>query len=139
MAKAKFKQKLLISHPKDTPFESGGLRKQFVYRELNVDKATRGEYNAHIIRGVKGSKPPIDEHMHTQLDFLFVYVIKGWIKFDYIGHGEHKLAAGSCHMIPPGLPHSVTDWSDDIEMIEITSPGHYKTTETANGKRKAAR
>lgn len=138
MTKSKFKQELLISHPEDTPFEDGGLRQQFVYRELNVDKATGGEYNAHIILGVPGAKPPIAEHIHTELDFLFVYIIKGWVTFSYIGHGEHTLKAGSCHMIPPGLPHSVTGWSEDIEMIEITSPGKYKTTETVNGKIKDA-
>jgi quercetin dioxygenase-like cupin family protein len=137
MANEKFKQQLLITHPEDTHFEDGGLRKQFVYRELNVDKATGGAYNAHVIKGVPGSKPPIDQHKHTELDFLFVYVIKGWIKFDYVGHGEHTLKAGSCHMIPPGLAHSVTGWSEDLEMIEVTSPGKYTTIETENGKERA--
>jgi mannose-6-phosphate isomerase-like protein (cupin superfamily) len=37
-------------------------------------------------------------------------------------------------MIPPGLSHSVTGWSEDLEMIEITSPGQYKTTDTVGGK-----
>lgn len=131
---AKFKQKLLIVHPKETHFEDGGLRAQFVYREFGVDKATGGAYNAHLIRGVPGAKPPIAEHKHTELDFLFVYVLKGWIKFEYEDYGEHKLAAGACHMIPPGLPHSVTGWSEDVELIEITSPGKYKTIETAKAK-----
>ena len=49
-----------------------------------------------MIKGVAGSKPPIAEHKHTELDFLFVYVLKGWVSFHYHGHGEHRLKAGDC-------------------------------------------
>ncbi len=38
------------------------------------------------------------------------YVLKGWMSFHYHGHGEHKLQAGDCHIIPPGLSHTVTGW-----------------------------
>jgi quercetin dioxygenase-like cupin family protein len=139
MAKSKFKQKLLVTHPENSHFESkqgnnGAARPMFVYRELGVDKATGGAYNAHVIKGVPGSKPPIAEHKHTAMDFLFVYILKGWMKFDYVGHGEHTLKAGSCHVIPPGLSHTVTGWSDDIELLELTAPGEYKTVDTINGK-----
>jgi quercetin dioxygenase-like cupin family protein len=110
----------------------------FVYRQLGVDKATNGAYDAHVIRGVPGSKPPIGEHMHTEMDFLFVYVLKGWMKFDYVGYGEHTLKAGDCHVIPPGLSHAVTGWSEDVELLELTAPGQYKTIDTVNGKEVAA-
>ena len=93
---------------------------------------------AHVIRGVPGSKPPIAEHKHTELDFLFVYVLKGWMRFHYVGHGEHTLKAGDCHVIPPGLSHSVTGWSEDVEVLELTSPGQYKTIDTVNGEEVAA-
>ena len=86
-----------------------------------------------MIKGVPGSKPPIAEHKHTELDFLFVYVLKGWMSFHYHGHGEHRLKAGDCHIIPPGLSHTVTGWSEDVELLEITAPGHYKTIDTVNG------
>jgi quercetin dioxygenase-like cupin family protein len=131
---AKVEQKLLVKHLETTQWVDGGeMRPQFEYRELGVDEATGGAYNAHIIRGGK-SKKAISEHKHTEMDFLFVYVLKGWVKFDYVGHGEHTLKAGSCHIIPPGLSHSVIAWSDDLEMLELTSPAHYKTTDTVNGK-----
>ena len=80
-----------------------------------------------------GWKPPIAEHKHTELDFLFVYVLKGWMSFHYHGHGEHRLKAGDCHIIPPGLSHTVTGWSEDVELLELTAPGAYKTTDTVNG------
>jgi quercetin dioxygenase-like cupin family protein len=134
MAECKVKQDLLVKHVEDTVWEDGGeFRPQFLYRQLGVEENTGGAYGAHVIRGGR-SKEPIKEHKHTELDMLFVYVIKGWVTFSYVGHGEHTLKAGSCHMIPPGLSHSVEAWSDDLEMIEITSPGKYKTFDTVNGE-----
>ena len=34
-------------------------------------------------------------------------------------------------MLPPGIDHGVVDWSDDIELIEITSPEKYGTVKTS--------
>ena len=79
-----------------------------------------------MIRAGVGN-PPIESHIHTEIDFLIVYVIKGWVTFWYEGHGDETLKAGSVHMLPPEIKHSVVNWSDDIEMIEITSPGEYAT------------
>jgi quercetin dioxygenase-like cupin family protein len=141
--KSELKQSLLVTHIENTRFEpvqsnNGAPRPQFLYRQLGVDKATGGAYDAHVIKGAPGSKPPIAEHKHTELDFLFVYVLKGWMKFHYVGHGEHTLKAGDCHIIPPGLSHTVTGWSEDVELLELTSPGHYKTIDTVNGQELAA-
>ena len=139
MKKSDFKQKLLVKHVEDTKFapiasNNGAPRPMFVYRALGVDEATGGAYDAHVIKGVPGSKPPIAEHKHTELDFLFVYVLKGWMRFHYVGHGEHTLKAGDVHVIPPGLSHSVTGWSEDVEVLELTAPGQYKTIDTIDGK-----
>ena len=139
MQKSEFKQSLLVTHIENTRFEplpanNGAPRPQFLYRQLGVDKATGGAYDAHVIKGAPGSKPPIAEHKHTELDFLFVYVLKGWVKFNYVGHGEHTLKAGDCHVIPPGLSHTVAGWSEDVELLELTSPGEYKTIDTLNGQ-----
>jgi quercetin dioxygenase-like cupin family protein len=143
MQKSEFKQSLLVTHIENTRFEpvqsnNGAPRPQFLYRQLGVDKATGGAYDAHVIKGAPGSKPPIAEHKHTEIDFLFVYVLKGWVKFTYVGHGEHTLKAGDCHVIPPGLSHTVAGWSEDVELLELTSPGEYKTIDTINGKELAA-
>lgn len=123
---AEFKQKLVIDHADGAVYEGGGLRDQFVYRHFGIEEATDGKYSAHIIRGGVG-KPPIEDHIHTDIDFLMVYVIKGWVTFWYEGRGEETLKAGSVHMLPPEIPHGVTAWSDDLEMIEITSPAEYGT------------
>lgn len=121
-----FKQKLVIDHADGAKFETGGLRDQFEYRHFGIEEATDGKYGAHVIRGGPG-KPPIENHIHTDIDFLIVYVLKGWVTFWYEDHGDETLKAGSVHMLPPEIKHGVVDWSDDLEMIEITSPAEYGT------------
>src|SRR6266478_9954779 len=133
MQKSAFRQSLLVKHFAALEANNGAPRPQFLYRQLGVEEATGGAYDAHVIKGVPGSKPPIAEHKHTELDFLFVYVLKGWMSFHYHDHGEHRLKAGDCHIIPPGLAHTVTGWSEDVEILEITAPGHYRTVDTVNG------
>jgi mannose-6-phosphate isomerase-like protein (cupin superfamily) len=43
------------------------------------------------------------------------------MSFHYQGHGEHRLKAGDCHIIPPGRSHTVTGWSEDVELRGTTS------------------
>ena len=121
-----FEQKLVVLHEDESAFAGGGLRDQFVYRDLGISEATGGKYNAHVIRAGDG-KPPIEEHLHTGIDFQLVYVTKGEVTFWYEGRGAETLKAGSCHLLPPGIKHSVLGWSDDLEMVEITSPTEYAT------------
>ena len=122
-------QTLVVLHEEDTKFETGGLRPQFAYRDLGISDGTNGKYRAHVIRAGSG-EPPINAHRHTAIDFLMVYVLKGEVTFWYEGRGEETLKAGSVHLLPPGIEHSVVGWSDDIEMVEITSPADYDTEET---------
>ena len=119
-------QTLVVLHEEDIEFESAGLRKQFVYRDLGIGKATGGHNSAHVIRA--GSDPSrIEAHMHTGIQFQLVYVIRGTVTFWYEGRGTETLKAGSVHLLPPGIKHSVESWSDDLEMVEITSPKEYET------------
>ena len=119
-------QSLVVLHEEDTEFKAAGLRKQFVYRDLGISKAPGGHYSAHVIRA--GSDPSrIEAHMHTGIQFQLVYVIRGTVTFWYEGRGTETLKAGSVHLLPPGIKHSVESWSDDLEMVEITSPEEYET------------
>ena len=127
---AEFRQKLVVLHADDGAFQGGGLRDQFVYRDLGISRATGGKYNAHVIRAGAG-KPPIETHRHADIDFQLVYVVRGEVTFWYEGLGEETLRAGSCHLLPPGIKHGVLGWTDDLEMVEITSPSDYGTEAVA--------
>ncbi|MEP5631938.1 MAG: cupin domain-containing protein [Tateyamaria sp.] len=117
-----------ISHADSGTFEGAGLRPFFEYRQLGIDTATDGKFGAHVIRAVPGMKSPGTWHSH-QLEFQMVYVTKGWVVFEYEGQGEQVLRAGSCVLQPCGIVHRELRHSDDLELIEITSPAVFTTTE----------
>ena len=56
-----------------------------------------------------------------------VYVLKGWVRFEYDGVGEVMLEPGSCVFQPPGILHREIAHSEDLELIEITSPAEFET------------
>jgi quercetin dioxygenase-like cupin family protein len=87
--------------------------------------------NAHVIRARPGEKTPGEWHRHD-LDFQMVYVLRGWVRFEYEGVGEVLLRPGSCVHQPAGILHREIEHSDDLEMLEITSPAEFGT-EAAEG------
>jgi len=120
-------QAFTISHADAGAFE-GGLRSFFEYRGLGIKEATGGRYGAHVIRAVPGRHAEGVWHTHD-LDFQLVYVLKGWVVFEYEGQGEHILRPGSCVLQPPGIRHREVRHSDDMELIEITAPADFATAE----------
>ena len=45
--------------------------------------------------------------------------------------GERTLGAGDCRDQEPGIRHRVVDYSDDLEVLEITIPAEFGTETTA--------
>jgi quercetin dioxygenase-like cupin family protein len=105
---------------------TGGLRAFFEYRNLGVDDATQGKYSANVIRAVPGRHAEPAWHIH-QLDFQMIYILQGWVTFEYEGQGEVTFRPGSAALQPPGIRHREIRHSDDLELIEITSPAEFKT------------
>ncbi|KNZ33189.1 MAG: cupin [Methylibium sp. NZG] len=117
----------VASHAKDAQFERG-LRSFFEYRDLGIKHATDGRVVAHVIRSAAGSAFSSQPHLH-KTTFQMVYVLKGWIEFEYEGQGRVRLEAGSCVHQPPGIRHRELGHSDDIEMLEIALPAGFATEE----------
>ncbi len=117
----------VASHAEGASFERG-LRSFFEYRDLGVKEATEGRVAAHVIRAAAGKKFSSQPHRH-ETEFQLVYILKGWIEFEYEGQGVVRLEAGSCVHQPPGIRHKELGHSEDIEMLEIVLPGNFKTEE----------
>ena len=105
---------------------TGGLRGFFEYRNLGVDDATQGKYSANVIRAVPGRHTEPSWHIH-HLDFQMIYILQGWVTFEYEGQGQVTFRPGSAALQPPGIRHREIEHSDDLELIEITSPAEFKT------------
>lgn len=120
----------VASHAKDARFVRG-LRSYFEYRDLGIRDATRGRVEAHVIRAAAGKEFSNQAHLH-RTEFQMVYVLKGWIEFEYEGQGVVRLEAGSCVHQPPGIRHKELGHSEDIEMLEIVLPADFATEEVAS-------
>ena len=120
-------QNFTVTHAKDAHFERG-LRSFFEYRNLGINAATDGQVEAHVIRAIPGAGLSGQPHRHSA-SFQLVYVLKGWIEFEYEGQGVVRLEAGSSVYQPPEIRHREIAHSDDVEMLEIVMPGDFGTAE----------
>ena len=56
-----------------------------------------------------------------------VYILKGWVCFEYEDIGAVELRPGDCIYQAPRVRHREIAHSEDLELIEITSPAEFKT------------
>lgn len=130
MAEAKTgpEQKFIFSHLAEGAFEEG-LRTYAKYRDLGMVEATNGKVRAHVIRMVPPCVPDVVSKRHVHdVEFQFLYCLKGWIRGEYDGK-EVTMREGSCWLQPPNIKHTVLDYSDDCEMLEIIMPADFDTRE----------
>jgi quercetin dioxygenase-like cupin family protein len=120
-------QNFVATHAQDANFERG-LRAFFEYRDLGIRQATGGRVDAHVIRAAAGTDFSSQPHRHSTT-FQLVYVLKGWIEFEYEGQGLVRLEAGSCAYQPPELRHREVGHSADLELLEVVMPADFKTEE----------
>jgi len=122
-------QFFVASHLKDAAFKTG-LRSYAAYRDLNLEKATGGAVQAHVIRLLGKCDPKVVSIPHYHgVQFQMLYMLKGWMIGEYEGAGRVKMTAGSCWIQPPGIRHQVIDYSDGCEMVEIILPAKFATVE----------
>ena len=128
------KQLFSASLAKDAVYKPG-LRSFMEYRDLGVERATHGQFRAHVIRIKKEAAGDHELHttgLHRHLsDFQMFYVLKGWIRFVYEGVGERSFEAGDCVVQPAGIVHNELECSDDLEVLEVYSPAVHQTVVVA--------
>jgi len=120
-------QKFVVSHLKPSDFKKG-FRSYAKYRDLGIAEATGGAVQAHVIRLLGPCDPKVVAIPHYHgVQFQMIYLLKGWMVGEYEGQGKIKMKAGSCWLQPNGIRHTVLDYSDDCEMVEIILPGNFDT------------
>ncbi len=115
----------VVRHADEAGFDIG-LRQFFAYRDLGVKDASGGAYAAHVIRAVPGQHAIPQWHTHA-LGFQLVFVLRGWVEFEYEDIGHVRLEQGASAYQPPGILHREVAHSDDLEMLEVTSPAEFAT------------
>lgn len=114
-----------VSRAEGACFDAG-LRAFFAYRDLGVRAATGGAFGAHVIRAVPGEGAAPSWHLH-ELGFQLVFVLRGWVTFEYEDIGEVTLRPGDSVLQPPRLRHREVAHSDDLELLEVTAPAEFAT------------
>jgi quercetin dioxygenase-like cupin family protein len=115
-----------VTHARDADFRADGLRPYFEYRDLGIRDPTGGKAVMHVIRARGGHQAGGEWHRHA-VQLQLVYVLKGWVRFEYEGVGEVLLEPGSCVHQPPGIRHREIEHSADLELIEIVLPADFET------------
>ncbi len=111
---------------KETAATVSGRRSFFTYRDLGVTDATQGAMRAQITEAITGMTEPTGWHYHV-CEAQFVYAMKGWVDLEF-ETGEHiRLQAGESLFIPGGLRHNEISTSDDLELLEISTPAQMDT------------
>ena len=128
-AARKKSQTFTVAHARDGEFKTDGLRPYARYRDLGIAGATNGLCQAHVIRLIGPCTDEVRKRHHHDTELQLIYVLKGWMKNEFEGHGEQLMEAGSCWLQPPKIKHTVLDYSDDCEVLEIIVPADFKTVE----------
>jgi quercetin dioxygenase-like cupin family protein len=116
----------VVSRAQGAEFVTDGLREEFVYRDLGLADATNGKFHAHIIKAkhLDGGHNGLHRHL---VGLQFAMVLKGWVSFYYAEHGEFRYEQGDAVTIPGKTLHELRDYSEDLELLELTSPAVYNT------------
>ncbi len=124
------KQRFNVNHFRAEDFRADGLRTYAQYRDLGMSEATNGLLQAHVIRLVPPCDPAVvsKRHFHD-VDVQMIYVLKGWIRSEFEGQGEVIMRQGAAWLQPPRIKHTVLDYSDDCELLEIILPAEFETVE----------
>lgn len=120
------KQKFAHTRGEDARF-SPGFRSYFEDRDLGVREATSGGYTGEVHRACAPC-PAKGTGVHTHaVDFQFNYVLKGWFRVWIEGEREFTFRAGDSWLQPPGIKHDVRGFSENLEVLEVVSPGVFRT------------
>ena len=124
------KQVFNVNHLRPEDFRSDGLRTYAQYRDLGMSKATNGLMQAHAIRLIPPCDPAVVSKRHYHdVHVQMIYVLKGWIRSEFEGQGEVTMREGTAWLQPPRIEHTVLDYSDDCELLEIILPAEFDTVE----------
>jgi len=96
------------------------------YRDL-IPGRLDGRVIASHIRIPRGGPVPDYVH-HHDVQFQMIYCYRGWVKVVYEDQGApFVMNAGDCVLQPPHIRHRVLECSDNMEVIEVSSPAEHET------------
>ena len=86
-----------------------------------------GEYggpNGGVEQGSMNGGEQVTSHTG---DILFTFVMEGEVTLNGEDQSAHRLEAGDAYVIPPHTKTSLTERSDDLELLEVALPARFDT------------
>lgn len=96
----------------------------FQCRETGICEATGGVASVQVVRTVGGKTTPVTSHTS---EILFIFVMAGKMSLRAEGHNSYGLSAGDAFAIPPHFKMSLSECSEDLELLEVSLPGNFET------------
>jgi hypothetical protein len=90
----------------------------FEARDTGIGDATKGLASVLVLR-------PTD-HVHPvaisgDAEFVFNFVLRGSLSLQHGDDAPQEIVAGDSFVISPGMPATIVDHSDDLELLHVTS------------------
>ncbi len=119
--------------PPQPRFDEAGASGQWVvgragmrYRDL-IPGRWGGQFIGSHIHIPDGGPVPDYVHYH-HIDFQLIFCLSGWVRVVYQDQGEpFVLEPGDAVLQAPGIRHRVLEASDDLQVIEVSSPAEHAT------------
>ena len=95
----------------------------FESRDTTIAENTQNVAGVHVVRSVGG----VTDWSSHDSDILFTFVMEGRMTLEGEGRSPQALEAGDAFVIPPDMSVRYADPSDDLELLEVSLPGAFKT------------
>lgn len=96
----------------------------FEARDTTINANTKGVASVMVARP-SGAAAPATRH---DTDILFTYVMSGEMTLKGEGKDPYRLTMGDAFVIPPGMTTQYSDTTPDLQLLEVTLPGRFRTT-----------
>jgi quercetin dioxygenase-like cupin family protein len=97
----------------------------FEARDTTINTHTKGVASVVVARPV-GPAAPWTRH---EGDILFTFVMAGAMTLEGEGKDPYRLSPGDAFVIPPGLATRYANATADLELLEVSLPGTFSTSE----------
>ncbi|CAF1466009.1 unnamed protein product [Didymodactylos carnosus] len=96
----------------------------FEFRDTGIAAATEDLAGVRIIRSNGDVKPQMCEH---DAEFVFMFLLTGELSLLVKGRTIEKFTAGDTFVMPEKLSHAFVEWSEDVQLLEVSLPGTFAT------------
>jgi quercetin dioxygenase-like cupin family protein len=95
----------------------------YIARDTTINDNTKGVAGVKVVRRGEGA-PVWTRH---DADIHFTFVMEGAMTLEGEGKDPWRLSPGDAFVIPPGMATRYAEPTEDLELLEVTLAGEFKT------------